>query len=239
MTDIENVQETVSPQDDGVVVSETEEMFPRSVVSKIVERERQKAIEKIERKYMEQNQESQVAPEPTHAPVQQGQSVGLGGMPQLSKEDIERLISEHAPQALMQHVNQLKAEHTVETFVNKMQSAEQKYPGLQAKLGELDFDGIAPLIEMANSVDNTADVMKELVDNPMKIGNLMALMYSQPKLARKAMMDLSSSIKVNQEAKNEEVQARDPMSSLKPTTKAGMDNSTMSVSDMRKFLRGR
>lgn len=236
MTDIENVQTEEAPVSDEVSPVQ-EEMIPKSVVSKIVERERLKALEQAEKKFMEQMQaqQSQQAPEQQAAP--QGQQVGLGGMPQMSQEDIQRLIAEHAPQALMQHVNQLKVQHTVDTFVNKMNAAEQKYPGLQEKLGELDYDGMAPLIEMANSMENTADIMKELVDNPMKMGNLMSLMYSQPKMAKKAMMDLSGSIKVNQQAQEEEKQARDPMSSLKPSTKAGIDNGEMSVSDFRKMFK--
>lgn len=235
MTDIENVQtEDIPVDNESVAVSE--EMLPKSVVSKIVERERLKATEQERKRLMEQMQNQQPAPEhPAQQP--QGQQVGLGGMSQLSQDDIQRLIAEHAPQALMQHVNQLKVQHTVDTFVNKMNAAEQKYPGLQEKLGELDYDGMAPIIEMANSMENTADIMKELVDNPMKMGNLMALMYSQPKMAKKAMMDLSSSIKTNQQALEEEKQARDPMSSLKPSTKAGIDNGEMSVSDFRKMFR--
>lgn len=235
MTDIENVQtEDIPVDNESVAVSE--EMLPKSVVSKIVERERLKATEQERKRLMEQMQNQQPSPEqPAQQP--QGQQVGLGGMSQLSQDDIQRLIAEHAPQALMQHVNQLKVQHTVDTFVNKMNAAEQKYPGLQEKLGELDYDGMAPIIEMANSMENTADIMKELVDNPMKMGNLMALMYSQPKMAKKAMMDLSSSIKTNQQALEEEKQARDPMSSLKPSTKAGIDNGEMSVSDFRKIFK--
>jgi hypothetical protein len=82
-----------------------------------------------------------------------------------------------------------------------------------------------------------ADIMKELLDNPMKMGNLMTLMYTQPQMAQKAMADLSNSIKTNQDALAQEKQAQDPMSQLKPSTSAGMDNSAMSVSDFKKMFR--
>ena len=56
-------------------------------------------------------------------------------------------------------------------------------------------------------------------------------------MAKRAMMELSNSIKTNQDALAQEKQAQDPMSQLKPSTSAGMDNSAMSVSDFRKMFR--
>ena len=241
MTDIENVQAEEIPADEEAVAA-SEEMLPKSLVTKIVERERLKATEKAERKFMEQMQaQQQQAPEqPAQQP--QGQQVGLGGMPQMSQEDIQRLIAEHAPQALMQHVNQLKQQHTVETLINKMQVAEQQYPGLQEKLGEFledDPHGYgAALVTMTNDFGNTADMVKELMDNPMKLGSLLGFIQGgNMKTAKSQLSALSGSIKTNQQAIEEEKQARDPMSSLKPSTKAGIDNGEMSVSDFRKMFK--
>ena len=116
-------------------------------------------------------------------------------------------------------------------------AAEAKYPGIQERLNDLDYSSLAPLVEMANNMENTADVMKELLDNPMKMGNLLTLQFTQPRLAQKAMIDLSNSIKTNQDALAEEAQARDPISQIKPSQNAGMDNGAMSVSDFRKMFK--
>lgn len=191
---------------------------------------------------MEQMSAQQPEQQPESQQQPQGQNVGLGGMQQLSQGDIERLIAEHAPQALMQHVNQLKAQHTVDTLVGKMQAAEQKYPGLQGKLGEFledDPNGLgASLITMTNDFGNTAEMVKELMDNPMKLGSLLGFMQGgNAKTAKKLLSDLSNSIQVNQQAQEEEKQARDPMSTLKPSTKAGIDDGNMSVADFRKMFR--
>ena len=175
--------------------------------------------------------------EPAAIAQQQQQGGSLGGMQQLSSADIERMIAEKAPQMLQDHINQLQTKQTVDSFVNKMQAAEEKHPGLEEKLNDLDYSTMAPLISMANNMENTADIMAELLNNPMKMGNMMTLMYAQPKMAQKAMMDLSGSIKTNQDAVAQEKQAQDPMSQLKPSTSAGMDNSAMSVSDFRKMFR--
>ncbi len=222
------------------------DMLPRETVSKIVARERQKAFEKgkqealmqlqQEQQQQMQQQASEQVPQ-QQAPQQQQQPGSLGGMQQMSNADIERMIAEKAPQALQDHMNRMRQEQTVDSFVNKMQAAEARHPGLEAKLNELDYSTLAPIVTMANDMENTADIMKELVDNPMKMGNLLTLMYTQPKLAQKAMHDLSASIKTNQDAIAQDTQARDPMSQLKPSS-AGADNGAMSVSDFKKMFRG-
>lgn len=214
--------------------------LPREVVSKIVERERRKAYEKGQKEALMQLQQEQAPQAQTPAPEmqQQGQQ-SLGGMQQMSPADIERMIAEKAPQLLQEHVQNLKNEHTINSFVTKMQAAEQKYPGLEAKLNDLSYDeNMAKVISMANDMENTGEVMKELLDNPNKLITVLGAVGSrQDKIARRQMMDLSNSIKQNQQALAEEKQAQDPMSQLKPSSSAGMDNGTMSVTDFRKMFR--
>ena len=235
--DLETLEQGVIPEPEaqGEPVND---MLSKDVVSKIVERERLKAFEKGKQEALMQLQQEQQPVTQEQAPMQQAQAPQqLGGMQQMSAADIERMIAEKAPQMLQDHVNNLKTEHAVNSFVNKMQAAESKYPGLEAKLNDLDYNSMAPLVQMANDMENTADIMNELLDNPMKMGNLLTLMYAQPKLANKAMQDLSSSIKQNQEAVAQDAKARDPMAQLKPSMNAGMDNGSMSVTDFRKQFR--
>ncbi len=241
--EIENVEQgEVSPESEAQGES-ANDMLHKSTVSKIVERERQKAFEKGKQEaLMQLQQEQQQMQQPEAAPQAQQQAPqqpgNLGGMPQLSQADIERMITERTPQALQDHVNHLKNEHTINSFVSKMQAAEARHPGLEAKLNDLDYSpAMAKIIGMVNDMENTADVMKELIDNPMKMGNVMMLMEGQPKMGQKALMELSNSIKQNQEALAQEKQAQDPMSQLKPSSSAGMDNSAMSVKDFQKMFR--
>jgi hypothetical protein len=212
-------------------------MLPKATVSKIVERERLKAFAKGKQEALMELQQQQAQQESAQAPQMAAAPQQLGGMQQMSAADIERMIAERAPQLLQDHINEIKNKQTVESFVSKMQAAEAKYPGLEEKLNELDYSSMAPIISLANDMENTGDIMKEIIDNPMKMANLLTLQYTQPAMARKAMMELSNSIKINQEALAQEKQAQDPMSQLKPSTSAGMDNSAMSVSDFRKMFR--
>lgn len=234
----EIVEQGVSPDLEPQAESQANnDMLSKTTVSKIVERERLKAFEKGKQEAIMELQQQQMQQE--QAPVQQPVAAPqqLGGMAQLSAADIERMIAEKAPQMLQEHVNNLKTEQMVNSFVSKMQAAEAKYPGLEAKLNDLDYNSMAPLVSLANDMENTGDIMKELLDNPMKMANLLTLQYTQPMLAKRAMTELSNSIRTNQEALAQEKQAQDPMSQLKPSN-AGMDNSAMSVQDFRKMFRG-
>ena len=79
--------------------------------------------------------------------------------------------------------------------------------------------------------------MKEVLDHPAKLTELLSNVADQPYIAQKQLMKLSQSIKTNQQALAEEAQARDPMSQLKPSQNAGMDNGAASVADFRKMFR--
>ncbi len=226
------VEEAPSPEPEG-----NADVLTRDVVSKIVDRERQKAFQKGRNEAMAELQAQQQAPvQAAPEQIQQGQT-SMGGMQQMSPQDIQRMISEQAPQLLQEHMQQQRTQQTIDSFVSKMQAAEAKYPGLETKLNDLDYSTLAPIVQMANDMENTGEIMKELIDNPEKMSNLILLSYTQPKLAQKKMADLSNSIKTNQDALTQDAQARDPMSQLKPSSSAGMDNGDMSVTDFRKMFR--
>jgi len=235
------VQGEPQAQDAIEIEDEQKPKFNQRQVSDVVKRERDRAYEKGRKDALMQMQQQQdVAPVASQQiPQQPLQQQGLGGMPQLSPEDVQRMIAEQAPQALQAQFQQLKQDHMVNTFVSKMQAAEQKFPGLEAELNQLNYNDprMHAFIEMANSFDNTGEIMKEVIDNPHKLTALLADVRDQPYIAQKQMAALSKSIKQNDDAKASEAQARDPMSQLKSSSTASMDDSQMSVSDYRKMFR--
>jgi len=238
--------ENSNPLDNAVPVQEpSEEGAPlsRDIVSKIVERERKKAYEKGKREALMQSQDDNTQVAPQQVPQQQAPMApqSLGGMQQMSPADIERMIAEKAPQLMQQHlqqqVQQHKQEQMVNTFVNKMQAAEKKYPGLEEKLNDLDYSTMVHVVPMINDLDNSGEVMKELVDNPEKLSNLITLSYTQPRLAQKRLFDLSNSIKTNEAALAEDAQVRDPLSQIKPSLNSGLpDKKDLSVKDLQRML---
>jgi len=223
--------------DDGDQDNAQQKAFDNETVQKIVARERLKAYEKGKQEALMQL-EQQAQPEQQQAPqqAQQAQS-SLGGMQQMSQDDIQRMIAEQMPQHLQNHINEMQTKQTVDSFVNKMRAAEERHPGLETKLEELDYSTLSPVIKLANDMENTADIMAELLDHPMKMGNLTTLMYTQPKLAQKAMQDLSNSIKQNQAALQSHESVNQPIGQMKPSANAGIDSGEMSVSDYRKMFK--
>ena len=233
----EVIQEETPVTDAETAVEEPKKSFTSDVVKKVVEREKAKAFERGKREaLMELQQQAPQAPEQPAAPQQQ-----LGGMPQMSQADIERMIAERAPLALQQHVQKLQQDQMVNTFVQKMQAAEQQHPGLEQELNNLNYNDprMHSFIAMANQMENTGDIMKEVLDNPSKMESLLNMAHNQPYQAQKAMKSLSDSIKTNQTAKDEEVRARDPMSQIKSSTTSGNSEKSqhdMSQEDLRRLL---
>lgn len=236
--DIENVnpdvqEQEVAPDDDMQVP-----VFNRIQVADVVKREKQKAFEKGRLAAMQELQAQQ-----QQAPEQAPQANNLGGMQQFSQADIERMIQEQATRATQEHIQgqlaELKQQQMVDSFVQKMQVAEQQYPGLEQELNQLNYNDprIHSFIGMVNNMENTGDIMKEVLDNPHKLSQILSDIQEQPYLAMKNLQKLSGSIKQNQAAKVEEAQARDPYSQLKPSVNAGMDNGDMTVADFRKMFK--
>jgi hypothetical protein len=192
-----------------------------------------------------QLQQEQQAQQQAQQPVQ-AQPSSIGGMPQQSQADIERMIAEKAPQLLQQHlesqIQQMQDKQFIDSFFTKMQAAEQKHPGLEKKLSgftQEEYHAMAPVLKVVNSMDNTGDIIKELLDNPVKMMMLINSAEKMPTLLSSQVQELSNSIRMNQDALAQETQARDPMSQLKPSSTAGMDNSSMSVTQMRQMFKRR
>ena len=220
---------------DGVA----EESLDKATVSKIVARERAKAYEKGKqeaRMTMEQEQQQQSAPQ---APQPAAQT--FGGMPQapqMNPEDIQKLIAEHVPQYLQQQAHEYQQKQFADGFINKMQAAEKQFPGLEQKLNDIDFTSPSTLklVQMANNMDNTGEIMNELIENPEKMGTLLNLINEQPRLAQQRLASLSSSISTNRKAQEEEKSAQEPIGQLKSSVNAGVDDHNLSVKDLKKML---
>lgn len=243
MAEVDQTKIQEEPQAEGLAPAADDEQKPlynKVQMADVVKREKEKAFERGKRHMMEelqqQQQQAQPAPQPIPQPVQQPQS--LGGMPQLSQDDVMRMIAERTPQLLQQQREQDHAHNMANGFVQKMRAAEARHPGLESKLNELDYTHLGPVIKLVDSMDNPADIMKELVDNPMKMGNLVTLAHTQPNMAKKAMFDLSNSIKQNQTALAQEAQASEPLGQITPSNVGSDSGSKGSVRDFKNRYRG-
>lgn len=230
--------EAVTPDDDQKPI------YNKHQVADVVKRERERALEKGKRMALEElaQQQAQQAPQapaqPAQQPQQPQQSPSLGGMPQVSQDDIRRMIAEQAPQYMQQHLQQQATQRQADGFVQKMKAAEAKYPGLEAKLEKLDWTHMGPVIRLIDGASNPGDIMKELVDNPMKMGNLLTLAHTQPGMAEEAVKDLSNSIAQNQAALAQDKEASEPLGLITPSNVGSDTGGKGSIRDFKNKYRG-
>ena len=234
-TDLPGEETPAEPVSDGVA----EDVLDKATVSKIVARERQKAYEKGKQEALMSQEQQPVQPAPQQAPQPAMQT--FGGMqqaPQMNPEDIQRMIAEHVPQYLQQQAAEYQNKQFVDGFVAKMQAAEKQFPGLEQKLNDIDFTSptTQKLVQMANNLDNTGEIMNELLENPEKMGTLLNLVHEQPKLAQNRLASLSNSIKTNREAVEQDKSALEPIGQMKSSVNAGVDEHNLSVKDLKKLV---
>lgn len=127
------------------------------------------------------------------------QSGAMGGMSQLTPAQIEQQIRAIAPQVLQEHAHKMQVDSTVQTFLNKLSSAKDRFPDLEDRLGKYDMSRIGPVLALSTKFDNTADILDDLDKNPHKIVELMNIHSINKDKAEDKMRLLSSSIRANLE----------------------------------------
>lgn len=210
------------------VAETTEKHLPQSQVNEIVQREKRHAYDKGLREAEAKYQSSQ------------NQNQSMGGVPQdISVERIQQLAADAAQkqyQSLIddhQKTAQMnEAQRVANEFIGKMEQGKAHYSDFDNVVGQLEYKEIPHIVHLANTTDNTADIMYELANNPSKIATLTMLMQTSPKLAQMEMAKLSSSIKKNMEAKSSP-QANAPLSQI-PHSTVGTDTGKLTVRDYRK-----
>ena len=201
---------------DSPEISAAPKMVSQEEVDKIVHaakmREREKAAADIER---------------IKSQVSSSLPSSVGGN-SISKQEIE-LMMEAKLQKIMETAGQKAvAQKILNDFTEKMASGYDRYSDFDDKMKDLGLADIPEIVQLAANTDNTADVMYELANNPGKLGSFLSLCQKSPRLAVKAMSDLSKSIKDNDSAKPH-VSSK-PLSQIKPNSTA-VDSGSPSVRD--------
>lgn len=156
----------------------------------------------------------------------------MGGMPQLTEEQVRQMIADEA-----QRQNQVAAAHGMLTnFANQMGTGKGKYSDFDETVANLgDLRNISHVVQLATETGIAGDVMYELGRNPGKVASLTTLAYINPQLAKAEMKKLADSIKTNEQAKDVP-SVDEPLSQVKPST-VGTDSGSKTVRDLRKKYR--
>jgi hypothetical protein len=181
------------------------------------------------------------------ASLEQAKSQSMGGMAQLSPEQVQRMIEEATHRKIaeterkrhedyMAHQFAQEGERLADKFKANIAAGKGEYEDFDKVFDVNDFAQMMHVVGLAADMDNTADIMYELSKNPGKALIINDLASKSPRGAQIEMQKLSDSIKKNKEAQNART-ATEPLSQIKPST-AGSDNGSMTTSDFRKMFPG-
>lgn len=244
-TNFASVPVTTSPTPSQAPV-ETERTFKQSEVNDLVGRAKSEAVDRYKREssiashnvsnqqqqqpYIPQNMQQQYQP-PAY-------SASQDEIRRLAAEEAHRLRNEWIQDA-NRSAQEQDAQRIASEFFTKLESGKGKLDDFDKVLADVDLRSIPYHVQLANMVDNTAEVMYELAKNPSKIGAIQNLIDidlragRQPKLAISEMKRLSQSIKDNEKAVNFK-NPNEPLSQMRPSN-AGTDNKgVLTASDYKR-----
>lgn len=198
-----------------------ERLFTRDEVAKISNTVKNETYEKARREALEELKRDQ---ELSRTQQQQSQSSQVSS----NEEQTRRMINEEVER----RAQRLEAEKIVSEFSQKLTAGKEKYSDFNETIGLLNLPQNTHLVQWANGLDNTADVLYEIAKHPSKFANLQMLAATAPHMAVQEMMSLSKSIKQNEDAVKQKSPSQ-PLSQVKPSN-TGTDNGSMTVRDYKK-----
>lgn len=230
MSDIENVQNESTQE----LVQEhqpvAEKTLTVSQVNALVGREKAAAAEKARRETEERYKQELDARQSNNVDmdsvVNRVKAEMIEERQRLEEESKKAQLEAYFDKSAKEYVSKMEAEKLPENFEDPM--------GLISN--PLDY---YQLVFLANEVDNTAAVIKELAQKPTKLASLHYMAKDNPKAAKNMLKKISDSIKNNKDAAQSTPKTNAPLSQLKPST-VGSGSGKMGLSDFKKadWLRG-
>lgn len=232
--------------------SESERTFRQSEVNDLVGRAKSEAIERYKRESSMASHNTPPQQQSYQAPQQQSyQQPPYQPQPGMTEEQVRRITADEATRSRNEWIQEQRrtaeeqnAQRIASEFFTKVGAGEggiKEFEKLVSDSG-VDLGAIPYHVQLANRVDNTREVMVELMKNPTKIGAIQNLIDidlragRHPTLAMAEITRLSESIKANQ--KGAKYQApNDPLSQLRPSNAGAGNNGPLSVGDYKRKYR--
>lgn len=217
-----------------------EKMLPVSRVNELVKKAKLKGRDQMQQQLEELQRENES--------LKQQPPLGGQGSPvdseAIRKQVYEDLVAQLQQQQEAQAQEQLKqeAQKLATDYHSKMSSGKEQFDDFEEIVADFDPSAFPQIVYLANNTDNTAAVMYELAKNPQKLATLSVLSERDPRAAQAMINRLSSSIKVNEQAKAQEKSVNAPLNRMQ-SSPSGQDTKNVNdfdVKDFQKmsFLRG-
>jgi len=225
---VETPEEVIVEAQDSSEASEP--MIPQSKVNEIAAKARQagrdQALKQFEAKMSEQNSSSNVADEQASSPAPSN----------LSADQVQAMIEEAASRKAQQEQEQRQHQQAYEIgqhLYTTFKDAEDNLPGFKEVTKDVDLTAMPDVLGLLyeNARGNEAHALKELIENPIKLGTIRNMLGFAPARAAKEVQKLVGSIEANNAAKDAP-SAPKPLSQLDGST-LGVDSGGRSVRDLR------
>lgn len=241
---------TTSSTPQQTAPAEAERTFKQSEVNDLVGRARHEAIERYRsdasmaaRQVPPQQQQQYGIPQyaQNNAPVQhQPQpTISENDVRRMTAEEIQRSRNEWEKEA-QRTAQERDAQRIATEFFQKIDAGEGGRQSFEKQVSEsgVPLGSIPYHVQLANMVDNTREVISDLLKNPSKIGTIQNLINidmangGQTQLALAEIKKLSQSIKTNEQGSKFQ-SPREPLSQMRPSTAGTGSTGERSVRDYR------
>lgn len=171
----------------------------------------------------------------------------MGGMSApVNVEEIEQRVMQNLRQqfqesaeARAQQELQQQAEQISNSFKAKMATGKTSYDDFEQITADFKPENFPNLVWLVDKLDNTQDVMYELLTNPSKLSHAILMSERDPEAALNMLGKISTSIKTNQAAKAQEKEVQPPLGRLTSSSQTtGQDTGELSMRDMKRMFRG-
>ena len=222
-------------------VESAEEMIPKSHAERL--------IKKAKLKGRDQMQDQLDALRAENESLKQNSGGQMGGMAApVNVEEIEQRVLanlrrnfQEASEARAQEELQKQAQDIASAYKVKMDAGKTSYQDFDSVMADFNPAAFPNLVFLANQMDNTHDVMYELMTNPNKLATVIVMSERDPQAAQNMLARISSSIKANQAAKASEKDVQPPLGRLSSSTQTTGQNSGdagLSMNDLKRMFKG-
>lgn len=216
--------------------SQQEKMLPVSRVEELVKKAKLKGRDSMQQELDALKAENEK--------LKSGGSMGGMAMPEIDSNAITQQIMANIKQQ-MQAESEERAKQELEeeatriaqSYRSKMAGGKEAYPDFDDVMADFNPKAFPNLVFLASQMDNTPDVMYELMSNPAKFGTIAVLSERDPQAAQRMLARISQSIQTNKQAKAEQKDVPEPLSRLS-SSKTGQDDGNLGVRDYKKMFRG-
>lgn len=211
-TDVSGVMDD-SAQDSGSIVNDN---LPKTQadLDELIGREKLKERDKLRREMQAQQASSQSQVAAKVAPENQATSIDSDQIDEIVNSKIAQTLQKRQADADAK-AHEEEMGRVADKFFTGFNKGKAKYEDFEDVIADFDPVEFPQLVHAVSGLDNVADVMYELANDPRKLEKINGWLRTMPERGRRELAKLSASIRDNDTAIDEYQDAPEPLSQTK------------------------